>query len=315
MAEAPSRTALVIFIVVTLIAAGALAGVAYYFSLPPKSHAVPLVQFGGNATVNYIGYFGSGGDNGRVFDTSIYSVAVNNASYPKAASFSYRGSVAAYQPLGVYVGPTTPEGGYTIGNLTFTTVVTGFWEGIIGLPGNSTHTIVIPPDLGYGPQNASCFRTMPLTYTVPIVATYSSSAFSVAYPGISPSTGVSFQAPSYGWNATILAANSSFVTVENTPYVGYVSSPAGWPVVVTSVTSTPSGAGAITLVNQLTAAQAGRVMGTNFNSTGLCSSNTFIVSAVNPLAGTYTENYNREVTGQVLIFVVTVIDIFPPNAA
>lgn len=315
MAEPPSRTALIVFVVITLVAAGALAGVAYYYSLPPKASSVARVQVGGNATVNYIGYFGSGGDNGRVFDTSIYSVAVNNASYPKAASFAYRGSEAAYQPLGVYIGPTAPEGGYSIGNLTFTTVVTGFWQGLIGLPGNSTHTIVIPPDLGYGPQNQSCIRTMPLTYTVPIISTYSASAFSVAYPGISPLTGVAFKAPGYGWNASVLAANNSFVTVENTPYVGYVSSPAGWPVVVTSVASTPSGAGTITLVNQLTAGQAGRVQGTNFNSTGLCSTNTFIVSAVNPAAGTYTENYNREVTGQVLIFVVTVIDIFPPSAA
>jgi len=313
MAEPPSRTALLVFIVLTLIAAGALAGVAYYFSQPGKAPGGLTVQIGGNATVNYIGYFGSGPENGRVFDTSIYSVAVNNASYPKAVSFTYRGSEAAYTPLGVNIGPSTPSGGYTIGNTTFSTVVTGFWEGLIGLRGNVSHSIVIPPDLGYGPQDPSCLRTVPLTYTVPIVATYSQAAFSSAFPGISPLTGVAFKDPNYGWNDSILAANSSFVTVENVPYVGYVASPAGWPVVVTSIASTTNGAGAITLVNQLSAAQAGHVMGKDFNGTGLCSATSFIVSAVNPTAGTYTQNFNREVTGQVLIFVVTVVDIYPPT--
>lgn len=315
MAEPLSRTTVVILIVITLIAAGALAGVAYHYSRPAAGPSVLTPQFGGNATVNYIGYFGSGPENGRIFDTSIYSVAINNASYPKALAFHYRGSEANYTPLGVYVGPDAPSGGYTIGNTTFSSVVTGFWEGIIGVPGNTTKTIVIPPDLGYGPQNASCFRTEPLTYTLPVVATLTANGFTSAYPGVSPLTGVVFKDPHYGWNVTILAANSSFVTVENLASVGYTASPAGWPVVVTSITSTPNGQGAITLVNQLSAAQAGHVLGTDFNGTGPCETTTnaqFIVTAVDPTTGTYTEDFNEEVEGQTLIFVVTVVDIYPP---
>jgi FKBP-type peptidyl-prolyl cis-trans isomerase 2 len=316
MAEPPSRTALVILIVITVVAAGGLAGYAYYRSQPSPAPSVLTPQIGGNATVNYIGYFGSGPDNGRVFDTSIYSVAINNASYPKALSFHYRGSEANYTPLGVYVGPNAPSGGYTIGNTTFSSVVTGFWEGIIGVPGNTTKTIDIPEDLGYGPQNASCFRTLPLTYTLPVVSTLTPNAFSSAYPGISPLTGVQFKDPSYGWNVSILAANSSFVTVENLVSAGYVASPAGWPVLVSSVTSTPNGAGAITLVNELSASQAGHVLGKDFNKTGPCTASAngqFIVTAVDPTTGTYTEDFNEEVQGQTLIFVVTVIDVYPPT--
>jgi FKBP-type peptidyl-prolyl cis-trans isomerase 2 len=314
MAEPPSRTALIVFIVITLAAAGGLAGFAYYHSRPAPGRAELTPQIGGNATVNYIGYFGSGPDNGRVFDTSIYSVAINNASYPKALEFHYRGSEANYTPLGVYIGPNAPQGGYTIGNTTFVSVVTGFWEGLIGLPGNTTKTLTLPPSLAYGPQNASCFRTLPLTYTLPVVSTISSTAFANEYPGTTPLTGVTFAAPGYGWNVSILAANSSFVTLENQPSVGYVSSPAGWPVLVSSISSTSNGAGTITLVNELTAVQAGHVLGTDFNGTGPCSTGVggqFIVTAVDPAAGTYTEDFNEEVQGQVLIFVVTVINVFP----
>lgn len=304
-----------VFIVLTVVIAGALAGLAWYHSraAAPPSRLTP--QLGGNATVNYIGYFGSGPQSGRVFDTSIYSVAVNNASYPKSLAFHYRGSAANYTPLGVYMGPTTPSGGYTIGNLTFVAVVPGFWEGLLGLPGNLSHTIVIPPSLGYGPENPACFRTMPLTYTLPIVATYSAAAFSKAFPGISPLTGVTFKDPNYGWNNTVLAANSSFVTVQDLPYVGFVASPAGWPVLVSGIAGTSNGAGTITLVNQLTPADVGHVLGKDFNHTGPCASTSqgeFTVTAVNLTAGTFLEDFNQEVVGQVLIFDVTVIDIFPP---
>jgi hypothetical protein len=316
MAEPPSRTALVVLIVVTLVIAGGLAGLAYYLSRPAAPPSELRAQLGGNATVNYIGYFGSGPDSGRVFDTSIYSVAVNNASYPKAAEFHYRGSKAAYTALGVYIGPSAPTSGYSIGNDTFVSVVTGFWQGLIGLPGNQTHNIVVPPSLGYGPQDPACLRTLPLTYTLPVVSTLSMSAFAAKYVGVTPLTGITFPDPDYGWNVTILAANSSFVTIENLPPVGYVTSPAGWPVLVSAISSTPNGVGAITLVNELVPSEAGLLVGTDFNHTGPCSTSStdyqFIVSAVNPTNGTYTENFNSEVQGQVLIFVVTVIDIFPP---
>jgi FKBP-type peptidyl-prolyl cis-trans isomerase 2 len=315
MADPPSRTAFIVFVVMTLVAAGGLAGFAYYHSRPTSPPARLTVQEGGNATVNYIGYFGSGPESGRVFDTSIYSVAVNNASYPKAVGFHYRGSEANYTPLGVYIGPNAPSGGYMINNVSFVSVVTGFWQGLVGLPGNESKTLVIPPDLGYGPQNPACLRTLPLTYTLPLIATFSAAGFSSAYPGVTPLTGVVFPDPHYGWNDTVLAANSSFVTVENLPSVGYVASPAGWPVLVTAITGTPNGAGAITLYNELNPSQAGHLLGKDFNGTGPCSSSSngqFIVSAVDPAAGTYTENFNEEVQGQILIFVVTVIDIYPP---
>lgn len=315
MSDPPSRTALVVFVVLTIAAAGGLAGIAYFHSRAGGGASPQEAQVGGNATVNYIGYFGSGPQSGRVFDTSLYAVAVNNASYPKSLGFHFRGGPSSYTPLGVHVGTGAPSSGFSFGNLTFVGVVTGFWEGLVGVPGNTTRTLFVPPSLGYGPENPSCERTLPLTYTLPVTSTLSSSGFTATYPGESPLTGVTFPDPHYGWNVTVLAANSSFVTVQNLPPVGFVAHPAGWPVLVTAISSTPDGDGAITLVNELTPSESGLLRGNDFNSTGPCSSTAmgkFIVSKVNPVGGTYTEDFNQEVQGQVLIFVVTVIDIFPP---
>lgn len=317
MSDPPSRTALVVFVVLTIAIAGGLAGLAYFESRAGGGAPPLQTALGGNATVNYIGYFGSGPQSGRVFDTSLYSVAVNNASYPKSLGFHFRGGPSSYTPLGVHIGAGAPSGGYSLGNLTFVSVVTGFWQGLVGVPGNTTRTLFVPPSLGYGPENPACERSMPLTYTLPVIATYSNAAFTAAYPGENPLTGVTFPDPHYGWNDTVLAANSSFVTVENLPMVGFVAHPAGWPVLVSAISSTPDGVGAITLVNELTPAESGLLKGTDFNHTGPCSSSAngqFIVTNVDPVGGTYTEDFNQEVQGQVLVFVVTVVDIFPPPA-
>ncbi len=192
--------------------------------------------------------------------------------------------------------------------------MTGFWQGLIGLSGNQSQSISIPPALGYGPVDQACVATQELTYTLPVVSTMTGVAFNKAYPGITPTTGAMFSDPHYGWPVVILSANATFVSIENLVHPGYTTSPAGWPVVVTNVTSTANGTGSITLVNELYPTQAGHLEGKDFLGNGPCSSNSggsFIVTAVDPAQGTYTENYNQEVQGETLIFIVTIVDIYP----
>jgi FKBP-type peptidyl-prolyl cis-trans isomerase 2 len=276
------------------------------------------VAVGDNVTVNYIGIFGSGSDAGRVFDTSIYSVSVNQAAYPKSLEYSPRASVANYTPLPVHVGGSTPQGGYSLGGQSYIQVVTGFWQGLVGLPGNQTKAVVVPPLLGYGPQNPACIAKEPLSFQLPVLQTMPGTTFQKAYPSELATTGTEFRDPHYGWNVLILSANASFVTIENLATPGMTSSPAGWPVLVSNVTSTANGSGAITLVNELDPSSAGRVVGTDYLGNGPCSSaanGKFIVSAVDLANGTYTVDYNSEVSGQTLIFFVTVVNIYVPVAA
>jgi len=303
----PSRILFVVLVVVVVAAAGAGAAALYEFTKVKPASPVLTVQQGDNVTVNYIGEFGSGAQLGKVFDTSVYSVARNNVTYPKSLEYQPRGSVSAYSPLPVHVGASAPASGYTIGNLSFGTVVTGFWKGLLGLPGNQSHTIVVPPSLGYGPLNASCLRSVPLTYTVPVLTFVTPQQFTTLYPNVTADVGTTFTDPTYGWNDTVFAVNESSVTVQSQPAPGYLSKPGGLPFLVSSVNSTT-----ITLSSTLTPADSGSVLGTTSSTGGLCGKTQFIVATVDFTSGMMTENFNPEVQGETLDFVVTVVDILPP---
>jgi FKBP-type peptidyl-prolyl cis-trans isomerase 2 len=303
--QKPPRTLFIVLVVVILVAAGVGAAVLYELNKPKSPSSLLMVRQGDNITVNYIGQFGSGPQAGRVFDTSLYSVALNNASYPKSLEFGLRASPSAYTPLAVHVGPSAPSGGYTIGNQSFGPVVTGFWQGLVGLQGNQSATIVIPPNLGYGSLNQSCLITRPLVFTVPVLTLVPASEFASLYPNVTASVGVQFADPTYHWNDTVFAVNSTSVTVRASPTLGEKSSPNGLPYEVSQLNGT-----SITVASQLTPANAGLVLGHSVNQ--VCSTSKFIVSAVDLSTGTLTENYNSEVVGATLKFTVTVVDILAP---
>ncbi|MCI4327070.1 MAG: hypothetical protein L3K16_05480 [Thermoplasmata archaeon] len=311
MANEPSNIPLIVLIVLVLVGASIGIGYFYYKAQPTPPASPTLVALGDNLTVTYIGVMGSGPEAGKVFDTSVYQVATNNATWPKTIEFGWRGSKAAYSQFGVHVGSLTTAN-VTLNNYSFSQVVPGFWEGLIGAPTNVTQTVVVPPALGYAAY--PCNLVEPLTFHLPVLQTVLGTEFQRLYPGITATTGASFTDPQYGWQDTILSANASFVTVENLPSVGFVSHPSGWPVTVENVTSTSNGTGSITLVNDLQPSQAGLVQGNS--TTGLsCAGSTatrYIVTNVNLAAGTYTEDFNTEVAGQTLIFLIKVINLFTP---
>lgn len=289
---------LVVMAIVILAVAG---GTVYYLHTyvnNPKSQAATLrVVEGDNVTVNYIGTFGSGPDAGKVFDTSLLNIATNNASYPKALSFAFRGD-AGYVPLQAHVGPQS----YT----PYTSVITGFWTAMVGLAGNQTITTVISPANGYGFPNPAEIQTQPLVQEVPMVNTWTPAAFGTNFSGVAAQTGSVFKDPFWGWTDVVLSENASAVVVESLPSVGEIVHPYGWPVTVTQVTSTTSSSGEITIDNDLTPSDVGQIKGTPPGS-----SSTFYLTDVNLAAGTFTLDYNTEVTGNTLIFTITVIDILP----
>src|SRR2546425_11157360 len=126
--------------VVILIAA--ILGV-YYGYVVPKFAPPPLrAQSGDSVQVDYVGTFA---ENGLVFDTSIQSIAQDNASYPKAFMFAWHGS---YAPLPVTIG----SGG----------VVPGVDTGSQGLAIGDSKTIGGPPTPGYGaPEPTKIFVKPP----------------------------------------------------------------------------------------------------------------------------------------------------------
>lgn len=286
-------------VVVAIIVAASAAGAGLYLYLvvnkPLPAPSPTVVQEGDNVTVNYIGIFGSGFDQGKVFDTSYLSVALDNASYPKAVSFQFRGA-SGYTPLKAHVGSTT-EGAYT-------SVITGFWKAMVGVSTNQTVRTVIPPAQGYGTANPANIATFPLTQETPMVTTYTTAAFGKAFSGIAAQAGAVFTDPHFGWKDVILNENTTSVTVESSPYVGEVVKPYGWPVTIENVSSTTSPNGTITMTNDLTPSSVGLYKGTNW-----VNNKAFFLSNVSLSAHTYSIDYNQEVQGNTLIFVISVYSI------
>ncbi len=311
MAAKRSAWPLVILVAVIIVAAGgAAAAVSVYVFPAHPAHRVTTVAEGDNVTVNYIGMFASGPQEGRVFDTSLYSVFLNNATYPKSLEYVPRGNESNYTVLPVHVGPTVPTGGYAYGNYTFSTVITGFWQGIIGMTGNQTRIVTIPVDLAYGPANPSCFATEPLIVPVPVYSTLPLGTFQADYPNVTARTGTTFTNEVYGWKEYILSANATTVSLQSLASVGQPVKALGLPYLVTSISD-----GNITLTSTLTESQAGTVLGRlPGNAPTICSSREFIVSSINWTTGTMSWNFNNEIYGEALRFYITVVDIFPAGA-
>lgn len=299
----PSRILPAILIVLVLVAAAVAVGLVTVYSHPTPTAPLRTVQIGDNVTVNYTGTFGSGPQQGHVFDTSIYAVATNNLSYPKSLEYTPRGAVSQYSPLPVHVGPNAPSGGYPIGSLTFQSVVTGFWQGLVGVPVGVAHTITVPPNLGYGPLDPACLVSQPLSLAVPAVIQVPAGNFSKDYPNVSAAPGTEFLGAPFAWPMVVLNVNASAVTLENLPSIGDTVRQYGLPYVVTAIN-----ASTVTVTSQLTTGDAGLVLG--HGSGTVCGSTKFIVSAVDPASGTFTANFNSEVVGATLVFTVTVVQFY-----
>ncbi len=270
--------------VLVVILVVAILGV-YYGYVVPKFGSPPIrSESGDDVKVDYTGTFS---DTGLVFDTSLQSIAVDNASYPKAFSFSWHPS---WQPLTVTIGSGS--------------VVKGFDQGIAGLAVGESRTIVVPPDLGYGPADPSKIIVKPLLESVPVRITMNATDFLLTYHTTAVS-GSNVSDPFWGWNVYVSVAGS-VVTVTNSPVPGQILRPYGiWNAEVLSIDdSANAGQGAILVQHRLDPSVVDRI-GVKDSSGKV----TFVVTAVDLAAGTYTLNYNDPTKGRTLVFQVTMVSI------
>lgn len=261
----------------------------YYGYVVPKFPAAPLrAQSGDQVRVDYIGTFA---DDGLVFDTSLASVAQDNASHPKAFMFSWRSSWTALGP-------------FTIGAVPLA-VVKGFDLGIQGLAKGESKTIVIPPDLGYGPADPSKIFVQPLFESVPVRLTMDATDFLSRYHTTAVS-GANVTDPFWGWTAYVSVAGT-FVTVTNSPVPGQMVRPFGvWDAQVVSIDDAANDGQGEILVHHLLDPSVVDRIGYR-DSTGRA---VFVVSAVDLDGGTFTLDYNvASPVGRTLIFQVTMVDI------
>jgi len=101
------------------------------------------VKVGDNISVDYTGSF----ENGKVFDTSIESVAIANNLSPRKI----------YEPLKFKVGQTG-------------SVIEGFDKGVIGMKKGETKILTIPPEEAY-PIDPSMIQVSPIIFDIPATMT------------------------------------------------------------------------------------------------------------------------------------------------
>src|SRR5207245_10716854 len=118
-------------------------------------------------------------------------------------------------------------------------------------------------------------------------------------------SGTNVTDPFWGWPATVSVAGT-IVTVTNSPVPGQLVRPYGaWDAQVVSIDDAANGGhGAILVHHLLTPAMVDRVGQKNSGGTVV-----FVVTAVDPVAGTYTVNYNTPTKGRTLVFQVTMLSI------
>jgi len=261
----------------------------YYAYIVPRFGTPPLrAAPGDDVQVNYIGAFE---ETALVFDTSLESVARDNATYPKAVTFNFRSSWSTYNfRLGDPTDAQRP--------------VPGFERGIYNMADGETRTIVVPPELGYGSANPALIDVNPLLESVPVRLTMNNTEFLVRYQ-TQAFSGMNVTDPFWRWNAFV-SVSGNIITVTNSPDPGQIVRPYGlWDAQIVSIDDAAnSGEGIILVRHLLDPSMANHVAQKSSDGQVM-----FILTDVDPEAGSYTLDYNREVVGRTLIFTVTMVHI------
>lgn len=263
-------------------------GVYYGYAVPRFGTSPVRASPGDEVQLRYIGRFE---DTGLVFDTNIESIARDNATYPKAASFN------AYGPWNVYE--------FKLGDPTDDQrPVPGFEQGIYNMAVGETRTIVVTPETGYGPANPALVQVKPIVESVVVRKVMNVAEF-INYYGFDPVSGTNITDPFWGWNVFVQIA-SNIITTTNSPVPGEIVRPYDlWDAEVVGIDDAANdGEGVIEVRHRLDASMA-HVVGQR-DAEGQV---TFVVTDVDLEAGTYILDFNREVVGRNLVFTVTMVDI------
>ena len=276
---------LIVLIAVLMVSASTVV-ILIYQGEQSEEGSDDVVAVGQTIKVNYIGKL----LDGRVFDTSLITVANDDAAYPKTLSFTKR-SNSSYTPLSFEVGAGS--------------MIAGFDAAVVGMKVGESKTVTLTPDEAYGDMDPSKLVTFQLAEAVPLLLTFTASSFKAAY-GVDAAQGLTVSDPMYGWDATVYEFDEQAdrVTVKNVPtlnalYHIYGTGSVGWDVKVTSI---DSNADLITVEHQLDDGDSDMIK-------GLDGSSTFFVIDVDEANGTAVRNYNTELLGKSLVFTITIVSI------
>ena len=250
---------------------------------------------------DYIGNF----EDGRVFGTSVKSVADDDVSYPKSLSYTYPED-DAFNPVLSTIG-----GGFVEpGAAPFFGMVNkgkALESAILGMRVGETRVVALQPEEAYGMTNVSLLETRTLVETVPQYEEMSTITYSQRFSEEGPPfEGKSLKDPFWGWDVYVYYLNrtNDLVIIRHNPTPGMVVTPySQWNTLVENVDSAANeGVGEIRVRHQLSPEDADRVLGQSIHEK-------FIVTSVDPEAGTFVADFNDERVGKVLYLRVTLLSI------
>ncbi|NPA74709.1 MAG: peptidylprolyl isomerase [Euryarchaeota archaeon] len=262
--------------VLLVIMVGVSAGIYVYNAHTySTSKSVPVVEEGDKISVRYYGYIYYGGER-RVFDTNIEKVAVDNLTYPKTVTYKWPGKFDLLT--------------FTVGSGT---MIKGFDLGVRGMKLGETKTIVVPPDEGY-PFDWNKVKNESTYQTVPVIENLTLDQFYNRFAHTNPDINSVWKDKWYGWNVIVLyvSGEKNIVTIQNNPDVGKDYEPFGDPSFIMHVNAIKNGKIYVHYI---------------IKSIPILLPNGGIIDKV--WDDHFRINYNKEVAGKTLYFVVTVVDI------
>lgn len=270
------------------------------------SNAEPI-QIGDLVELDYTGYTLEG----RVFDTSILSIAYDDTHYPKSLTFTLRAN-DSYKPIedleaGVYPG----------------SYIEGFTKGVLGMEVGETRTIEIPPGEGYAVDPAM-ITTVDIFQEMPGTESFSEADFSSLF-GVEPILLRTLPHFFWQWDVVVVDNSGGYVTIKHQPTVGEVvypfgdpfntENPQGWGVLVEEYDPTAlDGTGLTKVRHQVSAEDVYNIKGTDMDDY------TFILSDYDAANGTFeihrsdsASGYNGELAGRTLFFEIKILSVTPAS--
>ncbi|MCJ2556707.1 MAG: FKBP-type peptidyl-prolyl cis-trans isomerase [Candidatus Thermoplasmatota archaeon] len=250
---------------------------------------------------DYIGNF----EDGRVFGTSVKSVADDDVSYPKSLSYTYPAD-GTFNPVLSTIGGGFVEPG-AAPFFGMENKGKALESEILGMRVGETRVVALQPEEAYGMTNVSLLETRTLVETVPQYEEMSTITYSQRFSEEGPPfEGKSLKDPFWGWDVYVYYLNrtNDLVIIRHNPTPGMVVSPySQWNTLVEDVDSAANeGLGEIRVRHQLSPEDADRVLGQSIHEK-------FIVTSVDPEAGTFIADFNDERAGKVLYLRITLLSI------
>lgn len=248
----------------------------------------PFAERGDQVKVNYVGRFvGSG----KIFDTSIGSVA-RNENETFTATFN---SDRSFSPLTFTVGSGQ--------------MVKGFDEGVMGMEEGETRFITVTPDRGYGEPDENKIFRIPVVDSVPIFETQTRDSFNKNYSlETYPEPGVTFAHHFWGWPVKIVSIDNDTVTLENDPAYGEEYTGFTWNTAITGISTTKNRIDLRHMVSfdQETLLISPEKFREYDQDVPMNIAEDGVITVEN---NEIVVDFNKEVVGQTLIFEVTMVEI------